>query len=163
MFLTNLFFQPLNSNLCSSENSRLLPCCATPRLNKRLTALSIDSSTEGDPCLLGETLHLWFPWSSSAVSSRLPMEQHPRRFQVTSPPKNPPNRRENFWCTYKSTSPMAHKQKSFFKPFLKNKVPTLLKRPPTSFFQEAHNFYSKTSTRPTYNVSFKGCSQRHQG
>jgi hypothetical protein len=53
---------------------------------------------------------------------------------------------------------MAHKQMSFFEPFLKNKAP-----PPTFFFQEAHSFNSKTSTMPTYNVSCKGCSQKHQG
>jgi hypothetical protein len=58
---------------------------------------------------------------------------------------------------------MAHKGKSFFGPFLKNKVPMLLKRPPTFFLQEAHSFDSKTSTRPMYNVSCKGCFQRHQG
>ncbi len=87
MFLTNPFFQPSNSNFCSSENSTLLPRRAASRLNKRLTALSFDSSTEGDPCLLGETLHLWFSRSSSAVSSRLSKEQHPRRFQVKLLPK----------------------------------------------------------------------------
>jgi hypothetical protein len=38
----------------------------------------------------------------------------------------------------------------------------LLKQPPTFFLQETHNFYSKTSTRPTYDVSCKGCSHRHQ-
>jgi hypothetical protein len=35
----------LKSNFCSSENSMLLPCHAASRLSKRLTALSIDSST----------------------------------------------------------------------------------------------------------------------
>ncbi len=88
------------------------------------------STTEGDPCLLGETLHLQFPSSSSAVSSRLPTEQHSQRFQVMSPPKLSPDGRENFWRTYKSTSPTAHEGKSFFELFLNNKVPTLLKRPP---------------------------------
>jgi hypothetical protein len=31
------------------------------------------------------------------------------------------------------------------------------------FLQEAHNIDSKTYTRPTYDVSSEGCSQRHQG
>jgi hypothetical protein len=31
---------------------------------------------------------------------------------------------------------MAHKRKSFFGPFLKNKVPTLLKQPPTFSFKK---------------------------
>jgi hypothetical protein len=35
----------LNSNFCSSENSTLFPRRAASRLSKRLTALSIDSST----------------------------------------------------------------------------------------------------------------------
>jgi hypothetical protein len=38
VFITNPFFQPLNSNFCSSENSMLLPGRAAPRLSKRLTA-----------------------------------------------------------------------------------------------------------------------------
>ncbi len=141
VFLTNPFFQSLTSNFCSSENSMLLPCRAASRMNKRLTALSINSSTEGYLCLLGETLHHWFPRSSSAVSSRLPTEQHPQRFQVMSPPKILPNRQENFWHTYMSMCPTAHEQKSFFNLFLKNRVPMLLKWPPTFFFQEAHNTF----------------------
>jgi hypothetical protein len=37
---------------------------------------------------------------------------------------------------------MAHERKSFFEPFFKNKVPMIVKQPPTFFFQEAHNFDS---------------------
>ncbi len=62
---------------------------------------------------------------------------------------------KNFPKQLQSMSPTSLKQKSFFGPFLKNKVPTLLKQPPKFFFQEAHNFDSKTSTRPTYDVSCK--------
>jgi hypothetical protein len=47
-------------DFCSSKNSTLLPCCAALRLSKRLIAQLMDSSTEGDPCLLKETLHLQF-------------------------------------------------------------------------------------------------------
>jgi hypothetical protein len=35
-----------------------------------------------------------------------------------------------------STCPTAQEQKSFFEPFLKNKVPTLLKQPPLSSFKK---------------------------
>ncbi len=59
----------------------LLPCCVAPRLNKRLTALSINSSTEGDPCLLGElcisnfqglaVLSLWDSLRSSSQEGRV--------------------------------------------------------------------------------------------
>ncbi len=52
--------------------------------------------------------------------------------------------------------------KEFLQPFLKNKVPMLLKWPPTFFLQEAHSFDSRTSTRPTYHVSCKGYSWRYQ-
>ncbi len=76
---------------------------------------------------------------------------------------NSSQRMRNFGCTYKSRCPTAHERKSFWEPFLKNKVPMLLKQPPTFFLQEAHTFDSKTSTRPTYDISCKGCSQRHQG
>jgi hypothetical protein len=38
VFLTNPFFQPLNSNFCSSENIMLLPLCAASRVIKRLKA-----------------------------------------------------------------------------------------------------------------------------
>ncbi len=37
---------------------------------------------------------------------------------------------------YKSMCPMAYKQKRFFGPFLKNKVPTPLKQPPCSSFKK---------------------------
>jgi hypothetical protein len=59
--------------------------------------------------------------------------------------------------------PTAYEQMSFFGLFLKNKVSMLPEQPPMFFFQEAHNLDSKTHTRPTYNVSSEGCSQRHQG
>ncbi len=59
----------------------LLPCHAAPRLSKRLTALLIDSSTEGDPCLLGELcisnfqglarLSLWDSLRSSTQEGRV--------------------------------------------------------------------------------------------
>ncbi len=82
VFITNPIFQPSNSNFCSSQNSTLLPCCAgAPWLNKRLTALSIDSSTEGDPCLLGKlcisdfqgpaVLSLWDSLQSSTQEGRI--------------------------------------------------------------------------------------------
>ncbi len=60
----------------------------------------------------------------------------------------------------------AHKQLSFFGPFLENKVPTVptvCQWPPTFFFQETHFVNFETHTRPTYDVSSEGCSQRHQG
>jgi hypothetical protein len=77
--------------------------------------------------------------------------------------QNSTQQTRNFRCASKSTCPMAHEQKIFFEPFLKNKLPMLLKQPPTFFLQETHNFNSKTSTRPTYDVYCKGCSRRHQG
>jgi hypothetical protein len=58
VFYANPFFLPLNNSLCSSENSTLLPRCAASRLSKRLTALSIDSST-------GVTLASWGNSTSS--------------------------------------------------------------------------------------------------
>ncbi len=52
------------------------------------------------------------------------------------PCRNSIQRTRNFWCTYKSTCPTAHRWKSFWEQFLKNKVPTLLSNPPLSSFKK---------------------------
>ncbi len=107
-----------------------------PRLSKRLTALSIDSSTEGDPCLLGETLHLQFSKSSSAVSSRLPTEQHPRRFQVTSRPKFRPMDKKFSDAPTRGRVQRLTRERVSLDPFSRTRFQRFLSGPPLSSFKK---------------------------
>jgi hypothetical protein len=93
---------------------------------------------------------------------RLPTAQHPRRHWVSSSPKFCPT--SKYFSMHLQEHVFNRSQaSSFFGPFLKNKVSMLPEQPPKFFFQETHYFNSETHIMPMYNVSSKGCSQRHQG
>jgi hypothetical protein len=156
-------FSSFTSRFCSFKSSTLLSRRAISRLDKRPTALSINSSTGVTLASYGK-LCPKFSRPRSSVFSRLPTSYtHKDFFFSQRHRKNSVQRSRKSRRTYTSTYSTAHKRRSFQSSFFKNKAPTLFSNPPTFFFQETCNFNSAASTRPTYDVACEGCPRRYQG
>jgi hypothetical protein len=74
-----------------------------------------------------------------------------------------PNGQENSDAPTRSCVQWLKSKRVSSNRFSRTRSQCFLSNPPNFFLQKAHSFDSKTSTRPTFDVSCNGCSQRHQG